>query len=64
MAQRGEGDRPVGCCRGLMTGKLRIRSHDGSHSMLIDQQITGASGPCIERLEPFELFERLEQSGR
>jgi hypothetical protein len=64
MAQRRKGDFPLGCYRGPLTGKLRIRSHDGSHSMLIDQQITGASGPWIERLEPFELFERLEQSGR
>jgi len=64
MVQRGERDPPVGYCQRLLTGKLRIRSHDGSHSILIDQQITGASGPCLERLEPFELFERLEQSGR
>jgi len=61
MVQRGKRDLPLGCCRGPLTRKLRIRSHDGSHSILIDQPITGAGDPCIERLE---LFERLEQSGR
>lgn len=63
MAQRGEGDLPLACCRGLLTGKQWIHSHEGAHSILMHQQITHASGPCIERLEPFELLERLEQSG-